>query len=425
MFCTTRTEHTVSPVQKRDLIFRDEMAKYGDINSAGTKLNVLGGPTRNVVVGHQETLSEGHQISLLGKTDRDIGGEFFSTSNYYRGDGAVAYHVDARKKAVIPKQYYDGPLFARGVGLWPTLSVYSLTSLLAAGTTAIARTIPTNPVASAGQFIGELYNDGVPSIIGSGLLKSRLKQYREYGSEYLNYQFGWVPFINDLLKFAEAVKHSDEYLQQLKRDSGKNVRRRYTFPTVSTTTQSNDGGGPPYSSPALPTSCVDGSVTQGNRTTTTIDTMDRWFSGCYTYHIDLGRDTLSNIHRCAQEANKLFGIALTPELVWQLTPWSWAADWVSNIGDVIHNISAFQQDGLVLRWGYIMEKSVKEVTYTLSDYKLRDYGPIYLRQTFGTTRKVRLKATPYGFGLNIAGFTPRQWAILVALGISRGPGKVD
>lgn len=415
----------MSSVQKRDLIFRDKNGVYGDVSRAGLKLNVLGGPTRNAIVGHQETFSEGHQVSLIGKTDRDIGGEFFSTSNYYRGDGEVIYHVDARSKAVLPRHYYDGPLFARGVSLWPVLSVYSLSSLLAAGTTAIARTIPTNPIASAGQFIGEIYRDGIPSAVGSGLLKSRLKRYREYGSEYLNYQFGWVPFINDLLKFADAVKHSDEYLQQFQRNSGKNTRRRYTFPTETATVQTNDGGGVPYSSPVIQSSIVDGSVTQGSRTTTTVTTTERWFSGCYTYNIDLGEDTLSSIHRCAQEANKLFGIALTPELVWQLAPWSWAADWVSNMGDVIHNISAFQQDGLVLRWGYIMEKSTKEVTYTLSDYKLRDFGPIFLRQTFGTTRKVRLKATPYGFGLNINGFSNRQWAILVALGISRGPGKVD
>lgn len=418
----------MSAIQKRQRIFVDELGVYGDINSAGTKLNVLGGPTRNVVVGQQETTSEGHQVSLLGKTGRDIGGEFFSIDNYYRGDGvgnASIFHVDARTKAVVPKQYYDGPLFARSRSAWPVLSVYSLSSLLADGTTAIARSLPTNPLSSLGQFLGELHADGIPSIVGSGLLKSRLKRYREYGDEYLNYQFGWVPFINDLLAFANAVKTSNEVLKQYKADSGKNIRRRYTFPTVSVTTQSNDGGGVPNSTPALPVSCVDGSITQGSRTTTTVTTTDRWFSGCFTYYLPVDDNVMGKIAKCAAEADKLFGISLTPELVWQLTPWSWAADWVSNIGDIIHNVSAFQQDGLVMRWGYIMEKSTKEVTYTLSDYKLRGLGPINLRQTFGTSRKVRLKATPYGFGLNIGGFSNRQWAILVALGISRGPGKVD
>jgi len=34
--------------------------------------------------------------------------------------------------------------------------------------------------------------------------------------------------------------------------------------------------------------------------------------------------------------------------------------------------------------------------------------------------KKRVKATPYGFGLDTDAFTPRQWAILGSLGISRG-----
>jgi hypothetical protein len=31
-----------------------------------------------------------------------------------------------------------------------------------------------------------------------------------------------------------------------------------------------------------------------------------------------------------------------------------------------------------------------------------------------------VKATPYGFGLAPSGFSPTQWAILVALGMSDG-----
>jgi len=410
--------------QQRDLIFRKDPVAKGNVNKAGVHLDTTATGTL-LIVGHQNTTSESHPVSLLGKTDRDIGGEFFTESNTY-SDTSVKLSIDSRNKLTIPKSWFDGVVVARGTSLFPVLSVYSLSSLQAAGATAIARTIPTNPVASAGQFFGELYKDGIPSIIGSGLLKSRLKQYREYGSEYLNYQFGWVPFFKDLTDFATAVKTSHEVLAQLMDGSGKNQRRRYHFPPVTTTTQSNDGAGTPYSSPVLNTDNCDGAIVQGNRTTTTTETVERWFSGCYTYYIELGEDTLSNIARCAQEADKLFGILPTPELVWQLAPWSWAADWVSNIGDVIHNVSAFQQDGLVMRWGYMMEKSVKEVSYTLSGFKVKEpYLTLNLTQTFGTTRKVRIKATPYGFGLTYDGFTNRQLAIIAALGISRSGGRGD
>jgi hypothetical protein len=117
----------------------------------------------------------------------------------------------------------------------------------------------------------------------------------------------------------------------------------------------------------------------------------------------------------------VYGFNITPEILWELTPWSWLADWETNMGTVLHNLSAFAQDGLVMRWGYAMEEKISSVTYDLSGGRFFNGESTDCTQTFETIRRQRWNATPYGFGLNPDGFTARQWSILAALGISRAP----
>jgi hypothetical protein len=52
-------------------------------------------------------------------------------------------------------------------------------------------------------------------------------------------------------------------------------------------------------------------------------------------------------------------------------------------------------------------------------YSYPDTVPI--SSLYRSERKERWKATPYGFGLNMAGFTDQQWAILAALGMTKSP----
>lgn len=123
--------------------------------------------------------------------------------------------------------------------------------------------------------------------------------------------------------------------------------------------------------------------------------------------------------------NHLLGTRLDAETLWNLAPWSWLSDWKANIGDNIANASKLSEDGLVLRYGYLMSE-------TISDHTLSLHGPIPdgvgscgpISLTFSTVRKQRVRATPYGFGLDPNGFNVRQWSILGALGITKAPGKL-
>jgi len=398
---------------------------------------ILGGtfPTdEDGVIGSQTTTSSGHPWPPKGaQRDRDIGGDFKTEKTFYTSSegkvGSPQFNLAVNVagpgfgRAFIgtadPFFLHDGKNTS-----FPSIDHASTdTQLKALGTTAIARTIPTNPIAGAAQFLGELKRDGLPSLPGLEALMSKHRYNQKVGNENLNFEFAVKPFISDLKNFGAAVKDSEKILKQYKRDSGRNVRRSYEFPLFKETTWTN----PTYST-ALPygtgTSPALFDRSGVSYSVETVKSRRTWFSGCYTYYLDPGKNALDKVNRHAQLANKLFGVRITPELLWELTPWSWAIDWQTNLGDVISNFSAFSADGLVLRYGYIMEETSTIVTHTVKGLSPKGNGPTAFSESYGRIRKRRIAATPYGFGTNLGGLTSRQWAILLSLGISKGGFKI-
>lgn len=354
---------------------------------------------------------------------RDMGHQFHLITNSYLDDSP---YVQWDRSSGTIRRSYSGYLNAKaehvdGTSIWwPTVSEPSLTVQQAAGTTAIARVLPKNSVASAYVGLGEIMRDGVPHLPFVHQLKDRAAHFQDLGKEYLNVEFGWKPFCNDLQNMARAAANSHALLSQYERDSGRNVRRRYTLPFTTSTTTSNTTG---VVNPALGDSRYPSVGTFPMEVSKTRSTA-MWFSGCFTYHLARSDTALGVMKRGAQEANKLFGILPTPDNVWKAQPWSWAIDWATNTGDVIHNLSALSGDGQVMRWGYLMAHSRAADTYTLSTMSVPEIGRD-LFQTFGSEAKSRIHATPYGFGLDQTLFTSQRLAIIAALGISLVPGKVE
>lgn len=122
----------------------------------------------------------------------------------------------------------------------------------------------------------------------------------------------------------------------------------------------------------------------------------------------------------ASEAEKLLGLQVTPEVLWNLAPWSWLSDWFFNVGSLMTNFSALGKDNVVMRRGYMMGHDMTTVTYSnpgVSLYQSLPSGPI--SQSFTAETKARRRAHPYGFGVTHSQLTAKQAAILAALGISR------
>lgn len=281
--------------------------------------------------------------------------------------------------------------------------------LFALGGTAISRCEPTNPTMSLSQTIGELRGGpksvaSVPGLEGIRALKERSKLAKSAGSEYLNVKFGWMPLVSDVRSFARAAMNSEQIIAQYRKGSGTKIRKGYSYPKENTVTQ--------YQGTMSAYNADFPFLLQGMETVT--QTSEVWFKGAFRYHVPMSDNQNNLIAEHASNARKLYGLTLDPETLWNLAPWSWLGDWFMNTGDIMHNISAFRTDSLVMQYGYIMSQRIKrrERWATIN-------GGTPATHVYTAKYAQRKPASPYGFGVTTGDLSDSQIAILVALGLSK------
>lgn len=282
------------------------------------------------------------------------------------------------------------------------------------GATAWKRFKPGKPVVDLGQAIIELRQ--IPTI---PRVRMQLGFFKDLGGNYLNAEFGWKPFLNDLKKSIEARLKIHDRLSRLKRDNGKWIRKRGSLEDVMTVTNTVETE---YGYPQLAAQYYQNSSIPGTRIYSTKIRRKRWFVAKWRYWIpDIQTDDGQK-----RLIRKLLGLNPTPALLWEVLPWSWLADWFSNIGDVLDNISGNAAENLVAQYAYNMstytyEEHVEGVLRVRSLLSPGVYQPIDLtiEGTKYQTIKLRSAANPFGFGLSFEGLTGRQMLILAALGVAR------
>jgi hypothetical protein len=289
------------------------------------------------------------------------------------------------------------------------------------GNMLIAQTLPTKSPASLSQALLEILID-FPKIVGMGLLHARPgTAHQEIGGEFLNYVFGVAPTISDFKALMSAIKHTSKTVQQYQRDSGRNVRRRRSLEPVKKVQATSNIALPSNGQNRL-FGWDNMSVSAGSVNLTETWSIRTWFSGAYTYHLSDDTSLIGRFQRYEQEANLLLGTRITWDTIYNLTPWSWLLDWFTDIGGIIANASYLGSDGLVLRYGYLMNHVKYRAVYSLptgADMSGAKTGPI--SNTLEIESKERVRATPYGFGTLLDGLSTKQWAILGALGLTRAP----
>jgi len=368
--------------------------------------------------------SEGHSLRGLGRWDE--GGPFHVLKHDLSENNFGPVHnrtVNMSGDNIATAGNYIGSYYAWkeviNNGDFPDPPLAQSTDLIALGTTAIARMIPTNPLVELSTALLEIRKEGIPDFVGFSTLRDRTLRARNAGSEYLNAEFGWRPLVSEVLALSDSVINSDEILRIYAENAGKIVRRSSSFPSDFNQDVSVDGS----SFNAWPRPAIKTGFWNANGALHTVSTQSKrvWCEAAFTYYLP----PVGSLARKEAELAKLLGHRVTPETMWNIAPWSWGLDWFTNVGDVMHNISAFSHDGLVMPWAYIMceQKNTNEYTHMGARMK-RTATYVTCSQKLTSTRKQRLPATPYGFGLDPLTFSNRQWAILGALGLSRGTGQL-
>lgn len=282
---------------------------------------------------------------------------------------------------------------------------------------------PGKPTADLGVFIGEFRD--VPLMLRNtakafhGIWKSmggdfRLWKPKSVANQWLNTQFGWMPFLNDLKKFLRTYSELDESWKRIQKQNGQWVRHGGIVNVVKDSEVYIESGQVSMHRPLLNSCFLQDPSSSGSHTVRRYVDQKVWFEASFRYWIpDIQAPTRKWLTRLQQ-----YGAMPTPSVLWELVPWSWLVDWGSNTGDVIANLNNGFAENLAARYAYIM--GTTKIGYKVeSRLKTKLNGYIDDEWFFPVVWKKRLPASPFGFGLTPSDLTMRQWSILAALGLTR------
>lgn len=278
-----------------------------------------------------------------------------------------------------------------------------------------ARDIPRMMKGTAKQF-SDIWN------AMGGRSSGGIMQPKRLSNDFLNIQFGWIPFLNDMRQFYDVYQNSKKYIARLRRDNNQWVKRYRNDKIIESETyisfepgnRVNPGPGFQLGA-ALYSNNPQSHLIQ--RTSTQV-----WYEGRFKYYrseFDESRPGSDSLFGDIQRQMTLYGARISPSNIYKATPWTWLIDWFTNVGDVVDRASDAGMDGVVSKYMYLMHHDVREII--LRQFLHMKYGGTL---TMDFSRKADIKRrvsadTPYGFGLTWETLSPRQLAILGALGISR------
>lgn len=287
--------------------------------------------------------------------------------------------------------------------------------------------VPTRSQVNTVRSIGELIKDGLPNLIGLGMIRDGA--VKGTAGEYLNYQFGIAPVVSDLRKLSAAVKDSHKILSQHRRDTGRWVRRSRVWEdppenAVYTTTSPGIAWGARLDSPSGGSLNLasflgsSGALRQGSVTSTLA--RSHKFVGQFSYMIPgTTGDVFDRFDSYLEQADHLLGLSFDAATLYDLLPFSWLLDWVVDFGTVFDNAVALSSDHLVCKYAYHMShETVRHhgMVTGMKDINGGDIPPVIFKDTV-VERKSRDRANPYGFNVALSGLTSYQTSILAALGL--------
>jgi hypothetical protein len=241
--------------------------------------------------------------------------------------------------------------------------------------------------------------------------------------QFLNEQFGWVPFISDMKDLYKAYSRQTDRFRSITRENNHWIHRRGTVRNSEhkeVFDVKDDFAG--YVYPTLPSSFYRSTGTFVT-STLSVETSERvWASGAFKFYapeFDSSNRSSEGTYGDVMRLVHYYGLRVSPTVVWELTPWTWLVDWFSNAQGVIDNVTASVFDRLLSKYAYVMRSSHREAVND-SILHLRN-GDVQCSWRQVIDIKDRAVAHPYGFNLDgtLADLSARQLAILSAIGLSR------
>lgn len=251
--------------------------------------------------------------------------------------------------------------------------------------------------------------------------RSRMMSPRYVGDQFLNEQFGWLPFLADIRKFNNAYTNFIEINARLSERCNKWRRRKVTVETGDTTTKISSGTGNLLSPGLLGTSwsqyfSVEPTWTVEERTEYVISAVGSW--RWYLREFDMERGDYSSEWSRMMRQLDIFGARITPINVYRATPWTWLADWFTDASAYGEYVSDALMQDLAAKYFYVMghwkitRRFIQNLPLISAPTTLTFERVIETKQRLGA-------GSPFDFSLSWSSLNPRQLAILSALYVTR------
>lgn len=256
--------------------------------------------------------------------------------------------------------------------------------------------------------------------LGGSRLNPRMAP-KKAADQFLNQQFGWVPFLKSLYKISHTYDNTHKFLAQLRADNNKWVRRHRVTGHTERIDTLYDQPLRAVAPQGYPLNQIFGPGPVRFTVTRELQT-HVWAEGVFKYYRPEFDDSMlfhSGTYGRIRQLMTLYGVNINPSVVYAATPWSWLVNWFSNAGSIVDNMSAIAFDGAAAKYVYLMHHHHRLVRFKqLLDFKTGG------ARSFDFVRSAQIKRresanSPYGFRLLPSDLTGRQLTILGALGLSR------
>ena len=247
---------------------------------------------------------------------------------------------------------------------------------------------------------------------------------------FLNHNFGWVPFVKDVVALLDNVINAKDKIARLKRENGQWIRRRTILVNNVDDVVLARGTGPIiYPLTTFPFNdmiAIDGTghylpLTWENRVRTWTYATSVGSFRYYLPEFDNSLPDQSGLLGDIRRHLAIHGARINPSNLYKAVPWTWLIDWVSDIGKSIQAIQDATLDNMAARYLFLVHHQIK--TFTMRQFvpfNAVSGGNRTLEYSQIIDVKQRKEAdSPFGFGLSWDNLTPKQLAILGALGITR------
>lgn len=199
-----------------------------------------------------------------------------------------------------------------------------------------------------------------------GNKKSPVMAPKKVADDFLNGQFGWIPFLSDLNDFYRTYRDQDDYIERLVRDNGRSRKRRVVIGPTNSKSLVNSGVGQLFT--PLTFAASDWFAPGEVATWTLEEELEQktWGVGRFRYYreeFDAGKPGFGSAMNRARQLQQLYGLRISPSNLYNIVPWSWAVDWFTNARQYIDRASDWMIDGIAAEYFYIMHHEKRTIRF--------------------------------------------------------------